>query len=368
MPEVELVDVSKKFGKVRAVNHLSLRIEDGEYFTLIGPTGHGKTTTLKLIAGLVKPDEGEIFIDGRNVTDLPPEDREVGFVFETFSLFPHLDVWRNTIYGPQVKDEDPESSGRVAEQLLEMVLLGRRQAAYPDELSGGMKQRVALARALATGSKLLLLDEPFGSLDAKIRMTLRNEVRNMVEHLGLTAIHVTNDTEEAMTISRRIGVLRRGHVIQVDTPRELYRHPKSLFAASFLGETNFFEGRFLKTSQDTSLIEIEAGKVVKMSTTGKWKSGDKIVMAVRAENVEVAQDKAAKVNAMKGRVERSQFVHGFIRYEIGSDIGKNVAAWTYADRGIGFEIGSEVTVGFEPDDVFAFAYPEEGLEKAISYE
>jgi ABC-type Fe3+/spermidine/putrescine transport system ATPase subunit len=368
MPEVELVEVSKNFGKVKAIDRLSLRVEDGEYFTLIGPTGHGKTTTLKLIAGLVKPDEGDIYIDGKRVTDLPPEERGIGFVFETFSLFPHYSVWRNTIYGPQVRDEDPESSSRIAEDLLEMVLLGGRREARPDELSGGMKQRVALARTLATGSKLLLLDEPFGSLDAKIRMTLRNEVRMMVEHLGLTAIHVTNDTEEAMTISDRMGVLRRGHLIQVDVPEELYRRPNSLFAAHFLGESNFFEGEVKKIGEDGSLIETEGGKLIGMSNSGDWRRGDRIVLAVRAENIEIVEREAGKANVIRGTVERSQFIHGFMRYEIQSELGRNVTVWTSATPGESIGIGSRVTMSFDPQAIFAFPYPQEGIEEAISFD
>ncbi len=368
MPEVELVDVSKSFGDVKAVDHLNLKVEDGEYFALIGPTGHGKTTTLKLIAGLEKPDEGDVYIDGRRVTDLPPEDRGAGFVFETFSLFPHYDVWRNVTYGPQVRGEDLERSSRVARQLLEMVLLDRRTEAFPDELSGGMKQRVALARALATGSKLLLLDEPFGALDAKIRMALRNEVRMMVEHLGLTAIHLTNDTEEAMTISDRIGVLRRGAIIQVDAPEELYRHPKSLFAANFIGESNFFEGEVKKTAGNRVLIEIEGNRILRMTASDDWKSGDRIVLMVRAENVDISQEKARRANTMGGVIERSQFIHGFTRYEIRSDVSRSVIAWMSATGRNNLRIGSKVRVGFRPETLLAFPYPEEGLEEAISFE
>lgn len=368
MPEVELVDISKSFGKVKAIDHLNLRVKDGEYFTLIGPTGHGKTTTLKLIAGLLKPDEGEVLIDGRNVTDLPPEDRGVGFVFETFALFPHYDVWRNVTFGPRVRGEQIGESNRVARRLLEMVLLERRATAYPDELSGGMKQRVALVRALATGSGLLLLDEPFGSLDAKTRMILRNEVRTMVEHLGLTAIHVTNNTEEAMTISDRIGVLKKGCIIQVDAPEELYKHPQSLFAANFLGESNFFEGKVKEVTEDGLLVETESRRTLKMTTSYKWEKEDRVVLAVRAENVDIAQSKSRRANALDGTVERSQFVLGFVRYEIRLEAGGGVVAWTTTMQGRSLKIGSKVTVSFKPETVLAFRYPDEGLEKAITFE
>jgi len=368
MPEIELVDVSKSFGRIKAIDHLNLKVRDREYFTLIGPTGHGKTTTLKLIAGLLSPDEGEIYIDGRRVTDLPPEERGLGFVFETFSLFPHFDVWRNTIYGPRVRGEDPETTDRVARRLLEMVLLEERTEAYPAELSGGMKQRVALARALATGSKLLLLDEPFGSLDAKIRMALRTEVRMMVEQLGLTALHVTNETEEAMTISDRMGILKRGHIIQVDTPKRIYQKPRTLFAAYFLGESNFFEG-YVRDSNETSiLVETRGGERFRATSPTDHERGERVVLVVRAENMNIVKKGEGGTNTVEGRVDRSQFVHGFTRYEIESDLDKNIVTWTYTPKGRGRKIGSRVTLRFEPGRALVFPYPEEGLEETLSFE
>ncbi|MFB0543416.1 MAG: ABC transporter ATP-binding protein, partial [Candidatus Bathyarchaeia archaeon] len=224
MPQVRLEGVTKKYGETVAVRSLSLTVQDGEYFTLLGPMGSGKTTILMLLAGLIEPDEGEIYFDNRIMKGVPPEDRGIGFVFETFALFPHYNVWENVSYGPRVRGENPAATKSVAEEMLEMVLLEDRPDALPDELSGGMKQRVALARALTSGAKILLLDEPLGALDAKIRTALAQDLRRIVKDLGLTAIHVTNSVEEAMTISDRIALLHGGTLEQVGTPRELYEN------------------------------------------------------------------------------------------------------------------------------------------------
>ncbi|HDN05695.1 MAG TPA: ABC transporter ATP-binding protein, partial [Candidatus Bathyarchaeota archaeon] len=242
MPDVRLVNVTKRYGKIVAVNKVNLHVYDKEYFALLGPSGCGKTTLLRLIAGLIKPDEGEIYIGDKLVNDVPPEDRDVGFVFQTFALFPHLNVWNNVIYGPRVKGFDMKKASRIGDEVLEMVRLHERLDAFPNELSGGMMQRIAVARALAAGSRLLLLDEPLGQLDAKVRNELRYEIRRMAKDLGLTAIHVTHDQSEAMAISDRIAVMKKGRILQVGTPEELYMNPKSVFVAHFVGESNFLEG------------------------------------------------------------------------------------------------------------------------------
>jgi ABC-type Fe3+/spermidine/putrescine transport system ATPase subunit len=219
MPEVRVVNVSKKFGKIIAVDNVSVTIKDKEYFSLLGPSGCGKTTLLRLIAGLIEPDSGEIYIGGKLVNDVPPEDRDIGFVFQTFALFPHMTAWNNVTYGPKVKGFDMAEATTIGHEVLEMVKLHERLDAYPNELSGGMMQRIAVARALAAGARLLLMDEPLGQLDAKVRNEIRYEIRRMATDLGLTGIHVTHDQSEAMAISDRIAVMRKGKILQVGTPQ-----------------------------------------------------------------------------------------------------------------------------------------------------
>ncbi len=278
MPDVELIDVTKRYGKVLAVNNISLSVKDREYVTLLGPSGCGKTTTLRLIAGLAEPDEGKILISNREVTNTPPEDRGIGFVFQNYALFPHLDLWGNTIYGPTVKGWSGEDTEKLAKQMLEMVRLSGREDAFPDELSGGMQQRSALARALAAGTQLLLLDEPLGALDAKLREILRYELRKLVEDLKLTAIHVTHDQEEAMTISDKIVVMRKGSIEQTGTPQELYLQPKTPFIANFIGEANFLDGSVIKTDKRDIFIEITGNLVIK-AKLNQFEIGNRVVLA-----------------------------------------------------------------------------------------
>src|SRR5512136_3150167 len=227
MPNIRVVNLTKKFGNVTALENINLEVHDQEYFSLLGPSGCGKTTLLRLIAGLIEPDSGEIYIGDREVTDVPPEDRDIGFVFQTFALFPHMSVWDNVLYGPKVKNFNLKEAETIGDEVLELVKLHERLDAFPNELSGGMMQRIAVARALAAGAKLLLLDEPLGQLDAKVRNELRYDIRRMTNDLGLTAIHVTHDQSEAMAISDRIAVMKKGRIKQVGTPNELYMSPQN---------------------------------------------------------------------------------------------------------------------------------------------
>src|SRR4030042_5420340 len=201
MPDVRIVNLTKKFGDITALDSINLEVHDQEYFSLLGPSGCGKTTLLRLIAGLIEPTSGEIWIGDKRVDDVPPEDRDIGFVFQTFALFPHMTVWDNVLYGPKVKNFNLKEAETIGDEVLELSKLHERLDAYPNELSGGMMQRIAVARALGAGAKILLLDEPLGQLDDKGRKELRYEMRRMAKDLSLTAIHVTHDQSEAMSIS-----------------------------------------------------------------------------------------------------------------------------------------------------------------------
>src|SRR5512138_976798 len=287
MPEVRVVNVTKRYGKTYALDNVSLTIHDQEYFSLLGPSGCGKTTLLRLIAGLIEPDSGEIYIGNKLVNDVPPEDRDIGFVFQTFALFPHMTAWDNVTYGPKVKGFDMKEATTVGHEVLELVKLHERLDAYPNELSGGMMQRTAVARALAAGAKTLLLDEPLGQLDAKVRNEIRYEIRRMAKDLKLTAIHVTHDQAEAMSISDRIAVMKKGKIIQVGTPQELYMHPNSIFVAFFIGESNFLEGYITCIEDDVAEIELRQGVKIIAVNERKIKQGERVVLAVRPETCEM---------------------------------------------------------------------------------
>ncbi len=367
MPEVRLENVTKKFDKIVAVDDVDLHVHDKEYFSLVGPSGCGKTTALRLIAGLAQPDKGKIFIGNQLINPIPPEDRGIGFVFQTYALFPHMDVWDNVTYGPRVKAWKEEKSERIGREMLEMVRLYERLDAIPRELSGGMMQRVALARALAAGAKLLLLDEPLGALDAKIRYELRYELRKLVKDLELTAIHVTHDQAEAMAISDRIAVMRKGKILQVGTPQELYMSPQHIFVAHFIGESNFLEGYVSKTAGKKSIIELRGGLFVH-TLDRAHKKGDKIVIAIRPEVLTVEKGKKRRANSLFGHVEGFRFEGTNVRCQIRLENGDSVVVFRPALVTEWFDVNEIVTVSFSAEKSLVFPYPKRGLKKELALE
>lgn len=366
MPEVRLVDVSKRFGKVVAVNKVKLRVEDGEYLSIVGPSGCGKTTTLRIVAGLVRQDEGDVYIGEKLVNDIPPEDRGIGFVFQHFAVFPHMTVWGNVTYGPRIAGWDPDKIDETATEALKKNRLFGRADAYPDELSLGELQRVGLARVLATGAKLLLLDEPLGSLDMKIRQELRYELRRIVKSLGLTAIHVTHDQEEAMTISDKIVVMRAGRISQVGAPEELYDNPSNVFVANFIGKANFLEGVVTKINKE-ALIELRGGLTVR-TRDKSFKRGRKVVVAVRPEKLRIEAGRKRGLNCLHGKVERAKFVGWLNRFEVRLDNDDLVTVEKPVFEARPFNVGVHVTVRFKPDQVSVYRYPKRGLQRALALE
>jgi ABC-type Fe3+/spermidine/putrescine transport system ATPase subunit len=369
MPDVKLVNVTKTFEKgcIVAVDHVDLSVRDKEYLTLLGPSGCGKTTTLRMIAGLIEPDDGEIYIGRHLVSGLPPEDRDIGYVFQEYALFPHMDVWDNVTYGPRVKGWEEKRSEGIGREMLEMVRLYERTDAFPRELSGGMKQRIALARALAAGAKLLLLDEPLGALDAKIRNELRYELRKLVKDLELTAIHVTHDQAEAMAISDRIAVMRKGKILQVGTPKELYMKPQHLFVAHFIGESNFLEGYISEVTEKESVIELRGGLLVR-TLDKTHKRDSRVVVAVRPEVLALEKSKKDGVNSFFGQVERFRFEGTNIRCEIQLENGDSVVVVRPALMTEWLDVGEKVTVSFPVEKSFVFAYPKRGLKEELALE
>jgi ABC-type Fe3+/spermidine/putrescine transport system ATPase subunit len=366
-PDVRIENVTKKFGKLVAVDNVSLHVHDKEYFALLGPSGCGKTTLLRLIAGLIQPDEGNIYIGDRLVNDVPPEDRDIGFVFQTFALFPHMNAWNNVIYGPRVKGFDMKKAATIGHEVLEMVRLHERVDAFPNELSGGMMQRIAVARALAAGAKLLLLDEPLGQLDAKVRNDLRYEIRRMTKDLGLTAMHVTHDQSEAMAISDRIAVMKKGTIKQVGTPDELYMTPNSIFVANFIGESNFLEGYVSGTSEKQVEIELR-GRIRVQAASNNVKDGERVVLAVRPETFTIEKGSKKKKDSITGAIERVTFEGTTIRYEIRLENQDLIVISKPSMMEEWFKTDDKVTVSFSPEKAHVFVYPEIGLKEEIAVE
>lgn len=365
MVDVRVENLTKRFGKLVAVDNVSLHVEDKEYFSLLGPSGCGKTTLLRLIAGLITPDNGRIYIGDRLVNDVPPEDRDIGFVFQTFALFPHMNAWNNVTYGPRVKGFDMKKAETIGHEVLEMVKLHERLEAFPNELSGGMMQRIAVARALAAGAKLLLLDEPLGQLDAKVRSELRYDMRRMTKDLDLTAIHVTHDQSEAMAISDRIAVMKKGKIIQVGTPEELYMNPKSIFVAHFIGESNFLEGYIERSDSDKTIVELRGERRIEIKKVS-MKPSEKVILAVRPEALTTTEGKKNLENSMTGTIERVTFEGTTIRYEIRLENEDLIVISKPSMIGEWLRTNEKVIVGFPPEKIHAFAYPEGGLKEEIA--
>jgi ABC-type Fe3+/spermidine/putrescine transport system ATPase subunit len=365
LPDVRIVNVTKKFGKIYALDNVSLTIHDKEYFSLLGPSGCGKTTLLRLIAGLIEPDSGEIYIGDKRVDKVPPEDRDIGFVFQTFALFPHMTAWGNVIYGPKIKNYDAKKAETIGHEVLELVKLNERLNAYPSELSGGMMQRIAVARALAAGAKILLLDEPLGQLDAKVRNEIRYEIRRMAKDLNLTAIHVTHDQAEAMSISDRIAVMKKGKIVQIGSPQELYMQPNSLFVAHFIGETNFLEGYVAKIGDKTVDIELRAGLKAK-AVNQEIKQGERVVLAIRPEVCIMQKGNNSTGIGFLGKIEKVTFEGTFIRYEIRLENGDRFIINKPSLTEEWVNVGEDVTITYPIEKAHLFLYPDAGLMEEIA--
>ena len=229
MPEITLDGLVKDYGGCLAANGLSLKVNDGEYLCILGPTGSGKTTCLRMICGLTRPDEGKVLFDGVDVTDMPVSERKATMLSQVYSLFPPKTVYENVMFSPEIKEWDEESARQLVKSMIKMVHMENKVNSYPHELSGGQQQRTALARALASNSEILLLDEPLRALDARLRLELRQELRSLVKEMGLTAIHVTHDQDEALEMADRIAIIRNGRIVQIGTPIEVFQDPATPF-------------------------------------------------------------------------------------------------------------------------------------------
>ncbi|ELY43832.1 ABC transporter ATP-binding protein [Natronorubrum sulfidifaciens] len=326
---LELEDVGKRYGTEEVIPELSLSVRDGEILTLLGPSGCGKTTTLRLIAGLEKPNDGEIRLRGDDVAGngrfVPPEERGVGVVFQEFALFPHLTARENIAFGLQ-EWADAERDARV-DELLELVGLEAQGEAYPDELSGGQQQRIALARSLAPEPEMLLLDEPFSNLDVDLRVEMREEVRRIIKEAGVTAISVTHDQEEALSISDRVAVMNDGDIEQIDTPQQVFQQPESRFVAGFLGHASFLSGAVHGDSVDTAL-----GRVLRDDVNGlaHQYDGTNIDLLVRPDDVTAFPSEDTEAN---GHVVYRRYLGPTVLYRVELDSGETIECMhNHSDR------------------------------------
>ena len=294
---VELVEVSKTFRDsgaplgVEVLQQVSLTIKEGEFFTLLGPSGCGKTTTLRLIAGFEQPSSGKVFVKNKLMNDLPPYRRPVNTVFQKYALFPHLNVAKNVAFGLESRKVPRAEQERLVEEMLNLVQLTGVNKRMPSQLSGGQQQRVALARALVNHPDVLLLDEPLNSPDMKLRKQMQIELKHIQTRTGITFVYVTHDQEEALTMSDRIAVMNRGKLLQLGSPREIYERPENRFVASFIGESNFMEGRVENTSNETADIRLWNDQVFSLPPNNLLvSSGQHVTLAVRPEKLKLSSN------------------------------------------------------------------------------
>jgi len=340
MPNVEVQGLSKGFGENKVLKDISFKVGAGEYVIVLGPSGCGKTTLLKTMAGLYEPGAGRVLVGGEDVTDLQPEERRIGFFFQHYHLFPHLTVAENVGYSMRVRGMDEGMIQEEVEEKLRLVGLTGWGGHLPHELSGGMQQRTALARVLASGYKLLLLDEPLNALDAKIASMLRTELKSMAKRLGMTVLHVTPNQAEAMELSDKILLLNDGRVVQYDTDVECYLRPKTTFAAHFIGESNFLKAEKV----DSHTVRCKGALFqVKVEVPE-----DRVILAIRPEKIRFGHHER---NTLEGVVEAVSFLGATTRYEI-SRKGGTIVVETSKQPQIKPE--DRISLYIPPEDILVF--------------
>jgi putative spermidine/putrescine transport system ATP-binding protein len=299
---------------VLALDDVSLTVERGESFALVGPSGCGKTSTLGVIAGFVEPDGGEVRLDGRRVNEVADHDRRTAMVFQSYALFPHLSVFENVAFGLRVHKVPREAIQRRVRRALELVRLAGREDALPRQLSGGQQQRVALARALVMEPPVLLLDEPMSNLDARLRESVRYELKEILQHLEVTAVFVTHDIQEAFVLCDRVAVMNHGRIEQVGTPAELYERPATAFVADFVGPCNRLEGRAVEAREDRLVLRLDGGAVVEALARRPAAPGQAVTLVVRPERVRMSPAPPTDSIALEGKVSRCTYLGPQVEY------------------------------------------------------
>jgi spermidine/putrescine transport system ATP-binding protein len=341
--EVRLVDLVKRFGDFTAVDGINLQVGGGEFFSLLGPSGCGKTTTLRMIAGFERPTEGQVVLDGVDVATTPPHKRNVNTVFQNYALFPHLTVEKNVAFGLRYQETSKEESGRLVGRALELVRLTGYEKRRPNQLSGGQQQRVALARALILNPALLLLDEPLGALDAKLRKALQIELKSIQEEVGITFIYVTHDQEEALTMSDRLAVMSNGRIEQIGPPKEVYEEPSTAYVADFLGVSNLMDA--VAYGPGDHGCKVKLGDFDLIAGEGEPDAQGEVRLSIRPERVNLDASGTTGENRIPGMVERIVYVGSTMQVIVNVASGDKLQALV-ANEGevLPFEQGTAVSV------------------------
>ena len=343
---VSIQEATKRFGEIVAVNNISLSIEKGEFFTLLGPSGCGKTTLLRMIAGFYQIDSGNILFGEKIINNVPAHKRDTGMVFQNYAIFPHMTVSENVAYGLKARKVPKPEIKRRVDEALELVQIFSLRARKPNELSGGQQQRVALARAFVIEPSVLLMDEPLSNLDAKLRLQMRSVIKKLQRRLGITTIYVTHDQEEALAISDRIAVMKDGKIMQIGIPSEIYKYPKNLFVASFVGTSNLID--CVCTPLEEGKINIRAGDMEFHVNAKKACNGNGAI-SVRPEQLFFSE------TGLGGKVVISTFLGDFYEYEILLDGGQTILLNEYTkDSHSEYTEGQRVFVSFDPAQIVVF--------------
>ncbi|WP_374723197.1 ABC transporter ATP-binding protein [Peribacillus tepidiphilus] len=354
--DVEIKGAYKQFGSNVVLNGINLDVKQGELLTLLGPSGCGKTTTLNLIAGFLEADEGDVYIKGKKVTKVPPYKRDLGMVFQTYSLFPHMTVYENLDFGLKLRKVEKSEKEKKIARALELVKMSGLENRYPRELSGGQRQRVAIARALVVEPELLLLDEPLSNLDAKLRHELRTEIKRLQKEIGVTTIFVTHDQEEALSMSDRVVVMNAGKIEQISTPTSIYNHPDTEFVFNFIGKSNCFEGKIasvesrkISVQVDHDIAHVDVKNI--MGSDKACHAGDEVKLYIRPEKIHISSVQETSTSREFHKAKITQLNYLGTSWEVDVLLlGKPLQILTPAFDS-SWQPGSEVYVGWNPSDL-----------------
>jgi len=347
---VQLKSVHKRFGDNEVLRNVSFDIYEGEFLSFLGPSGCGKTTCLRILAGFEEVTGGEVWINGKNMLGIPPNKRDLSMVFQNYSLFPHMNVFENVAFGLKERKESKTRIRQKVGDALELVQMSGFEKRKPGQLSGGQKQRVAIARSLVLNPTLLLLDEPLGALDLKLRKQMQAELKALQNQLKITFVYVTHDQEEALTMSARIVVLDLGAIQQIGTPFEIYNHPVNRFVADFIGETTFLEGEVVRVAGTEATVDL--GGLKTAIKGAQFASNQKVILSIRPESVKLGDEAASLENRFEGRVFSSVYKGALVEYHVTLPNGQRIRAVTKA-AGKFYKPEEAVWLGWAQDDVVA---------------
>ena len=346
---LRLENLKKSFDGNPVLKGICLDVTPGEFVTLLGPSGCGKTTTLRIIAGLLEPDAGRVFLDGKDITHLEPEKRDINTVFQNYALFPHMNVEKNISYGLRIKGVKKSEWQKKVSEMLSLVQLEGYEKRMPSQLSGGQRQRVAIARAVVLNPRLLLLDEPLGALDLKLRRQMQQELKDIQRRLGIAFIYITHDQEEALNMSDRIAIMRDGHFEQIGTPEEIYERPKTRFAADFIGQTNLLEATVAEKDGRGLILNYAGMFIPARNADFDVQIGDSVALSLRTERIGFAKKPVGECN-LPGTLRSRHYAGGSMRAVIVLDDGREITVLCQSGERAEGEIGERVFLSWNRNE------------------